>query len=446
MFTFAKGVKYTATGSAAGNTYIWRVTGGIIQGDSTKNTVLVDWGSGTAGKLDLYIISKNGCKVGPRSLNVALVSSPSKPDISGNDTVCLNSTSLFSVTPVAGLSYAWTVNGGNILGSTTLPAATVRWNSQGRGWVSLILTNAQGCSSLPDTQFVFVSFPNTPPLTGPSSVCPNNRNIEYQVVPPTPGSLYQWNITGGIQAAGGMGSKILVNWGGIGIGFVKVQEVNKFGCLGDTVQIRVVKNHALAGQLPKGDTGICAFTKGKVYSILPVNGETYQWIVTGGTIVAGQNTASITVDWGATGVGSVGVQATAYDSVSGLPCLSPVRARLVNLWPYPVNLPINGDFEFCQSRNQVQFSMAGYTGSTYEWELNGLTFTGQGSNRITFFGDTFGTFTVRVRETSPYGCVGPWIDTQLIIHPRPRTSAITGNDIICFPKLTGYNYSVNGFA
>jgi hypothetical protein len=232
----------------------------------------------------------------------------------------------------------------------------------------------------------------------------------------------------------------------MGIGFVNVQEVNKFGCVGDTVKVRVVKNHALAGQLPKGDTSFCAFTKGKTYSILPVNGETYNWIVTGGTIVTGQNTASITVDWGAKGVGSVGVQATAYDSISGLPCLSSVRARIVNLWPYPNTIPINGNFAFCQTRNQVQFSMAGYTGSTYEWELNGLPFTGQGSNRITFSGDTFGTFTVRVRETSPYGCVGPWIDTQLIIHPRPRTSAISGNDIICFPKLTGYNYSVNGFA
>lgn len=442
----ARGVRYTVTAPGAGNTYLWRVTGGVVQDDSTKNTVLIDWGSGNTGKLNLYIISKFGCKAGPNSLNVSLSASPAKPDITGADTVCLNSTSSYSTTPVSSISYEWTAFGGNILGSANQASVTVRWNNQRNGWVSLTAVNGSGCRSLPDTQFVFVSFPNTPPLTGAASVCPNNRNIEYLVVPPTPGSVYQWNITGGTQSSGGMSPVIRVNWGGMGIGFVNVQEVNKFGCVGDTVKVRVVKNHALAGQLPKGDTSFCAFSKGKYFSILPINGESYTWIVTGGTIVSGQNTAGVIVDWGPAGTGSVGVQATAYDSVSGLPCLSPVRARKVNLWPYPTTLPINGNFDFCQARSQIQYSLAGFTGSTYEWVLNGILFTGQGSNRIAFSGDTFGTFMVRVRETSPYGCTGPWIDTQLVIHPRPRTSAISGNDIICYPRLTAYSYSVTGFA
>ena len=442
----AKGVLYTATPITTGNSYLWRVIGGSIQGDSTKNNVLIDWGSGTAGKLELFIISRNGCRVGPRSINIALKTAPPRPDITGNDTVCLNSTAAFNAASVAGQTYQWTVAGGSILGAVNQPGINVRWNTRGNGHVILVVTNGQGCSSPPDTQFVFVSFPNTPPLTGPTSVCPNNRNIEYQVVPPTPGSVYQWNISGGIQVFGGMSPLIRVNWGGMGIGFVNVQEVNKFGCVGDTVKLRVVKNHALAGQLPKGDTSMCAFTQGKSYSILPVNGESYTWIVTGGTIVSGQNTPSIIVDWGAAGTGSVGVQATAYDSVSGLPCLSPVRARLVNLWPYPNTIPINGDFEFCQTRSQVAFTMAGFAGSTYEWELNGISFSGQGSNSIAFSGDTFGTYKVRVRETSPYGCIGPWIDTQLIIHPRPKTSSVSGNDIICYPRLSSYKYAVTGYA
>ena len=442
----AKAVSYSASTPAAGNTYLWQVTGGRINGDSTLNKVLIDWGAGSTGKIELYIISRNGCRVGPRVLNVNLIASPAKPDITGQDTVCLNSGSVLSTAAVSGLSYSWNVTGGNILGAVNQPTVNVRWNTQGNGMAVLIVTNAQGCSSPPDTHFVFVSYPNTPPLTGPTSVCPNNRNIEYQVNPPTPGSVYQWTIAGGIQSAGGMSPFIRVNWGGMGIGFVNVQEVNKFGCVGDTVKLRVVKNHALAGQLPKGDTSFCAFTPGISYSILPVNGESYTWIVTGGTIISGQNTSAIKVDWGATGVGSVGVQATAYDSVSGLPCLSPVRARLVNLWPYPNTIPINGNVDFCQTRNKVQFTMNGFAGSTYEWELKGISFSGQGSNRIEFSGDTFGTYTIRVRETSPYGCIGPWIDTQIIIHPRPKTSAISGNDIICYPRLTGYQYTVTGYA
>lgn len=441
----ARNVRYTAINTTPGNRYLWRVIGGAIFGDSTLSTADVNWGSGTEVKVELYITSRFGCPAAPKSVTVNLVASPSKPDISGNDTVCLNSTSVFNSTADPGVVYQWSVSGGTILGLANLPSVTARWNSQGNGWVSLFVTNSLGCSSLPDTHRVFVSFPNTPPFSGPLSVCPNNKNIAYEVTPPTKGSVYQWNISGGMQSSGGMSPKILVNWGGMGIGFVAVQEVNKFGCVGDTVKLRVVKNHALAGQLPQGDTSLCAFTAGKTYRISPVNGETYVWIVTGGTIVSGQNTPAIVVNWGATGIGSVGVQATAYDSISGLPCLSPVKARMVNLWPYPSKVGITGTTAFCQNTDQATFNILGFPGSTYLWELNGLSFTGQGTSSISFSKDTFGTFTLRVRETSPYGCVGPWNDTTIVIQPKPTTSGISGNAVICYPNLNGFSYSVKGF-
>ncbi len=105
---------------------------------------MVDWGSGTTGKLELFIISKNGCRVGPRLLNVTLAAAPAKPEITGNDTVCLNSTSTFSFSAGPGITYQWTVFGGNILGNSDQPALNVRWNTQGRGWLTLTLSNAQG--------------------------------------------------------------------------------------------------------------------------------------------------------------------------------------------------------------------------------------------------------------------------------------------------------------
>lgn len=444
----SRGVRYTlnnVTNPATGITYRWRVIGGTIDGDSTQNSVLVNWGNGTTGIVQLRITSRFGCTAGPRELTVNLIPAPAKPNITGNDTVCLNASSVFNQTSDPGVTYAWTASGGNILGPANAAALTVRWNVPGNGFVTLAVTNNLGCVSPIDTHRVFVSHPLTPPITGPISVCPNNRNIEYHIENPTRGSVYRWVINGGIQSSGGMSDRILVNWGGLGTGFVKVVEVNKFGCVGDTVSLPVSKNHALAGQLPQGDTSLCEFTSGRAYSIRPVNGETYNWIVTGGTIIAGQGTFRITVDWGAAGVGSVGVQATAYDSVSGLPCLSPVRARVVNLRPYPAARPIAGIFELCQTRTPGIFSITGFTGSTYQWDIPGLSYTGQGTTTVTVDLDTFGSFSFRVREISPFGCVGPWNDTTLVLHPRPRTTPLTGPAIICYPNLNNHNYAVTGF-
>ncbi|MCC7298577.1 MAG: gliding motility-associated C-terminal domain-containing protein [Bacteroidia bacterium] len=443
---FSQKVNYSILNKVAGNKYHWRVQGGTIVGDTNLNTVQVNWGGGNSGNVDLYITSANGCVVGPVPYAVTLVAAPSKPKISGSDTLCLNTSSNYSSTADPNVTYKWTSLGGNILGSSTSNALNVQWNVAGDGFVTLTVTNALGCPSPTDTFNVFVSHPQTAPILGPNSICPNNNGIRYRILPATPGSVYKWFITGGVQASGAMSNTITVDWGGKGTGFVKAVEINKFGCAGDTVSLLVVKDHALAGQLPKGDTSICEFTKGLVYVIDAVNGETYSWIVTGGSIISGQGSGRIVVDWGAAGVGSVGVQSTALDPVTGQPCLSPVRARIVNIRQVPVKEVLQGDFDFCQTPSDVSYSIKGFVGSTYEWEVTGLAFIGQGNPSISVVADTFGSFPIRVREITQYGCVGPWNDTILVIHPKPTTSAISGSDVICAPNITNYNYSVQGFA
>lgn len=440
------GVVYTINNKGTTNTYKWRVIGGVIDGDSTQNTLAVNWGNGSTGEVWLWITSKFGCTVGPVKLAVNLIPAPSKPSIGGTDTTCLNTTVTYTSTADAGVTYKWKVNGGTILGSDQGATVNVRWNVAGNAWVSLTVTNNFGCSGPIDTLKVWVSHPATPPITGPASICPNNKGIVYKITPPEPGSLYKWFVTGGVQSSGGMGSTITVDWGGKGMGMVKVVEINRFGCPGDTVYKTVVIDHSLTGQLPVGDTSICANTAGIIYSITPVKGELYQWTVTGGTIVSGQGTSTITVNWGSTGTGSVGVQTTAYDSVTNQPCFSAVRARVVNIRPVPGPAAINGDFEICQQKTSGIFTIAGFAGSSYEWEVSGLGFTGQGSASISIWLDTFGSFPVRVREITQYGCTGPWNDTVLLIHPKPRTSPVSGADVICAPRFTNYTYSVTGFA
>ena len=442
---FSKNNIYTASNFTGTNKYLWRVVGGNIVGDSTKINVSVNWGGGNSGIVELYVTSQYGCKSPVKTYNVSLLPAPSKPKISGIDTVCLNATSTFTSSTDPSVTYSWTANAGNILGSSANANLNVFWNIAGNQYVTLTVKNSGGCFSQTDTFSVFVSHPKTPPVSWLTSVCPYNNGIEYYIVPPTKGSVYKWKIEGGVQSKGGLSNKIEVDWGAKGIGWVKAIEIDKFGCIGDTVALQVLKDHGLYGQWAKGDTSLCENARGIVYNVRAVRNETYIWFITGGTIVKGQNTDTVIVNWGPAGTGSIGVQSTAWDSVDNLPCSSPVRIRIVNLRPYPKPLKIDGDFEVCQQKINANFQLNGFPASVYVWQVNGLSFAGQGSNNISLSLDTFGSFTMRVMETTQYGCAGPWNDSVLVIHPKPRTSPIVGSDIICYPKLTGYNYSVTGF-
>jgi cellobiose-specific phosphotransferase system component IIB len=80
--------------------------------------------------------------------------------------------------------------------------------------------------------------PATSAITGSNEECVNSSGIAYSVIN-TPGSAYDWIITGGTQSAGGNTNSITVDWGNIP-GPARVRVVENNGCtLGDTVSLDV---------------------------------------------------------------------------------------------------------------------------------------------------------------------------------------------------------------
>jgi PKD repeat protein len=72
---------------------------------------------------------------------------PPVPVINGPTNLCNGLTATYSVTPVPGATYAWTVTNGTINGSSALSSVNVTWNSTGGGVIGVTVTNSQGCSS-----------------------------------------------------------------------------------------------------------------------------------------------------------------------------------------------------------------------------------------------------------------------------------------------------------
>jgi gliding motility-associated-like protein len=75
---------------------------------------------------------------------------------------------------------------------------------------------------------------------------------------------------------------------------------------------------------------------------------------------------------------------------------------------------------------------------------NGLAFTGQGGNKITLSLSQSGSYLIQAQETSLFGCIGPWGDQNIVIHPKPTANEILGDSFVCYPNLGPVPYRING--
>lgn len=111
-----------------------------------------------------------------------------------------------------------------------------------------------------------------------------------------------------------------------------------------------------------GPSPVCEGQLGSVYTTPNINGTTFAWTVTGGSLVTGQGTNSITVDWGSAGPGSVEVVAT---NAQG--CLSGPTTLQVNVVSLPVTIA-GADVLVCLGAGATLGSEpTGPPGSSFQW-------------------------------------------------------------------------------
>lgn len=140
---------------------------------------------------------------------------------------------------------------------------------------------------------------------------------------------------------------------------------------------------------------ICANTTGVVFTVTGV-ATSYTWSAPGGTIVSGQGTDTLTVDWGSAS-GTVSVVAT---SASGT-CSSLPDSCTLTVAPSPIaafDTLSNGPFH-----NGYAFVDISTGGSTWYWDFgDGSTSTAQNPSH-NYNGS--GTYTVQQVVTNASGCI-----------------------------------------
>ncbi|MGV3599035.1 MAG: PKD domain-containing protein, partial [Bacteroidota bacterium] len=403
--------------SLPAHTYLWTVTNGaILSGQATKQ-IAVLWGAAGMGIVRVEQYSDLGCD-SVMTMNVLIHPSPS-PVINSPDTVCHNKMYQHSVTSVAGNTYRWRVTNGTIVSDSLQNIVSIMWGALGKGFVQLLQTNPLGCDSLITDSVIIVSSPN-PEINGPDTVC-HNKITTYVVTPAVVGNTYQWAVTNGTILTGQGTATISVRWGTAGSpASVSLRQTNQFGC--DSSKVLNIHIDPTPRPIIQGNTNICS-ENFEYYSIIPQNGHTYAWAVTGGTLMSPPDSTGARVNWGAPGAGTVRVvQTNQYgcDSSFTLPVIirqGPIRA-------------INGPDTACVENAYNYLVTNAQAGDIYSWSVIGGSIQGAANiAQVNVLWNTVGWGRVTLNITNAFGCDSVFT-MDVNVFDLPRTD-IQGNATAC---------------
>ncbi len=436
----------------AGSSYQWSVSGGVITGASTGNSVSIIWGAGPRGTVSVVESNMAACSGDTVFLNVIIFPLPAKPVIAGPDTLCADSLGvIYSVANNPGSTWSWNVSGGSITKGQGTDSITVNWGGvAGSDTIQVTETNANGCISPADTMIVILdSVPVTSPIIGNKSVCLNDSDI--YIVTNSPGDTYTWTVTGGGISSGQGTDSIKVNWGSAGLGTVTVSEANSFGCKGALQTLNVTINPKPSTSPISGDTMACQNSM-QPYTVIVTPGSTYQWTAVGGTISGSSTDTMVSVIWGVPPAGTIKVVET-----SAVGCVGDTVTLNVTILAAPVMPVISGADSLCANTLGAMDSVPNNIGSYYLWTVTGGTIVSpnDSTNKITVNWGNPGTDTIRVVEVNANAC--PSLPATLIvtIDSVPVTSSIVGdtsecaNDTAAIYSVTNhpgniYNWTVAG--
>jgi uncharacterized delta-60 repeat protein len=255
-----------------------------------------------------------------------------------------------------GVNYELTLNGtptGNIKAGT---GSSIAWNNIiPEGFYMVQAFN--GCLVGMAGQVYNVMF--TPPAqastpAGLTQVC-NGTTNGYTTTAVASALSYQWTLSpanAGIITANGLQASIVWNSSFTGTANLSVMAVNECGNGPASSTLAISVNTTPAPSV-SGFAIVCK-NWNAVYETAAHTGSTYVWTVTGGTIVSGAGTASLTVNWNTTGTGTLKVVET---SVLGCVGTSSLYNVTVNACVGMEELTTKGTFSVFPNPVQNRFTV-----------------------------------------------------------------------------------------
>ena len=390
------------------------------------------------------------CTPATSNTTISISSNPPSPGaISGPATLCNpnNLVITYSIAPVVGAtSYTWAVPGATILlsGQGT-NSITVRWpfsaiHAGVVGNICVTANNSNSCgSSNPSCLGISVQLatPVTPPsISGAAKAC-NGDVVIYSIASVTRADSYNWVVPVGATISSGQGTSIItVTYGPSFVGgSITVTASNACGTSpvrSRNVTLNVLPaSAAIAGQ----SSGVCGSLAVNYTATGVVGAASYLWSVpVGATIVNGQGTASIDVDFsGAFLSGAITVVAQ-NGCGNG-------AARSLTVTGTPAQAaPIVGASLLCAGQNYI-YDVPTIAGAvTYTWTVPSgfIINSGQGSKTIDVKAGPVAAsgLTISVRASNACGNGPSRVKNGISITICPRIGDAAAMNIVAYPNPT----------
>lgn len=341
--------------------YFWTATPQmqIIGGQGTATVTVRFLSPFNSGNICVTAVTSCGSSSTARCMTVSK-STATLGNMSGDFVLCPGQTGqVFSIPAVTGAaSYTWTVPANvTIVSGQGTPSISV---NVGAGFtlgnICVSATSNCGVVSPVKCKTLSTEFPYTPGnMTGVSSgVC--GQTIAYSVPAVSGVSSYTWTAPAGASVASGQGTNsVTISYpSNFTTGQLCVAASN--GCGVSPLRCVNIKGVPADLGLISGPATVCSFDAGVLYSIGSVFGATsYQWTVpAGASIIAGQGTNAILVDFGI-GAGNVSVKALNACGQSGTRVLNvivncklsgnEIPGAVVSAYPNPVSSDLTVEVE-----------------------------------------------------------------------------------------------------
>ena len=209
--------EYRGNSGSTVHTYKYRVEA-LDGGSAPTVTFYGDVYWNRPGSFRVFATAMNGCGDGPTGSKTVTVSqSPVAPAaISGDLHTCLNSTYTYSVSPIAGENYQWTITGGSIVTNVNRYTKKVKWTTAGRGYVSVKATTPNcGISAEKKIQVIVE---NGVPAGGMFRILPYKDNVcsgdpkKRYYVWSSADPVRNWRLSGGGRIVSSTDREVWVEW------------------------------------------------------------------------------------------------------------------------------------------------------------------------------------------------------------------------------------------
>jgi PKD repeat protein len=420
------------------STYTWSVLGGTFVAGANPAEINVTWGGSGSGTVSLTIVNSHG-ETTVIDLCVHILPGPVAAFMASSVHVCLGNPISFMNNSTGGSTYFWDFGDG-ITSPMFSPHHT--FGAPGTYKVCLTVTknnfDAQGkplccCTDSVCTNIIVDDLPG-PSIFCISTLCSKDSS-KYWTDAPNCGS-YIWTVldaNGNPHPFIGQGNDtICVHWGNGPMGTITLQVLNcatAYCNMPVSVTVPIIPPTAVINGLTK----VCQNATA-TYSVPKWLSALYAWQVTGGTIISGQGTNTIQVQWGpGPGPGMIHLQ---YNSsfLGGLPGENPADCMgLADL-----TVLIKPEFDILGPSTVCQNTSSGYAATpapspTFTWTITpAVSFTGQGSSGINVnWNVPPGVYVIKAvpTDTTAY-CIG-MVSKTVRVESIPKPTGISGPVQIC---------------